>query len=312
MNLTDLTPSVSVNKIEKQYKAQFVKDIQVSKMSVKESTALYRKTQKLLNEFNSTSNVHKRELDPTYLRIKMVNEAAEMRIAELAKDYHNQFKVDLNKMDKNYVRALKKVVEGASLSKGQINKLNVSTRLKQILESRNASLRFMQKLVEAKKAGKRSIMESEVDTAQTILAAQDIADQVQSMIEKLADVQYKELPALQDSIRNNQGVEAASSFSDTVLDSLQTLTSSLESAKNDLNNAVNVLTGDEVAPVGGDLDLDGLEGEGEGDLELGGDDDIDLGDDEIDLGGEFDMDFDADVEDTDPDFTDPGRDRRDI
>ena len=121
------------------------------------------------------------------------------------------------------------------------------------------------------------------------------------MIEKFADIRYKELPALNDSIRNSQGVEEATAFNDTVLASLEELTGSLETAKVEINNAVATLTGAEIAPMGGDLDFDNMDGEIEGDFELGGDD--------AELGGEFDMDFETD-DAPEEEFTDLGGDRR--
>jgi hypothetical protein len=137
-------------------------------------------------------------------------------------------------------------------------------------------------------------MEGEIDAAQTVLAAQDIADQIQTMIEKIADVQYKELPALQDSIRNSQGVSEAQQFTETVTDSMQELTQSLETAKSDVNDAIAVLTGQEVADPMGDLDIDGMDDDMDDD-----DMDDDIGGDkgaEEELGDEFDMEFEPDNE----------------
>ena len=119
------------------------------------------------------------------------------------------------------------------------------------------------------------------------------------MIEKFADIQYKELPALHDSIRNSQGVAEAEQFNATVLDSLQTLTQSLEVAKADVNNAVATLTGQEVASAVNDLDMDDLDGEMDVDM------DMEVGDDG-DLGAEFDMEFEPD----DEEVGELGRERR--
>jgi len=126
------------------------------------------------------------------------------------------------------------------------------------------------------------------------------------MIEKFADIKYKELPALHDSIRNAQGVDQAESFNTQLVGSLDSLTSSLEQAKADVNNAVAELTGQEVAAGAGDLDLDGFGGdEMGGELDLGMGDEMDM---DLDLdgdGGEFDLDLEADDE-----AVDLGRERR--
>jgi len=120
------------------------------------------------------------------------------------------------------------------------------------------------------------------------------------MIEKFADIQYKELPALHDSIRNSQGVAEAEEFNSSLLDSLGTLTSSLETAKADVNNAVATLTGQEVSSIEGEEDFDMDDAMGD---EIG---DMDMGEEDPDLGDEFDMEFEPE----DPEAETLGRERR--
>ena len=231
----------------------------------------------------------------------MLNEAASKHTFELTQSQGP-------KMNNNYVTALKIAALGGKLSEAQIKSLKVSEGMRAVLESQESAQAFMRKIVESKKA---MLAESEIATAQTTLAAQDIADQIQSMIEKLADIKYKELPALQDSIRNAQGVEQADSFNTQLTSSLDSLNSALEQARGDVNNAVAELTGQEVAGGAGDLDVDAF-GAGD-DMGMGGDDmgmggdDLGMGDEMGDeLGGD---EFDLDLE-TDDDEVDLGRERR--
>ena len=53
------------------------------------------------------------------------------------------------------------------------------------------------------------LQESEVQQAQVVLAAQDMVDSVQGMLEDVSEMQFKELPALVDSIRNQVGTAQA-------------------------------------------------------------------------------------------------------
>ena len=52
----------------------------------------------------------------------------------------------------------------------------------------------------------------EVNRSQVILAAQDMVDKMQSMLEDTTEMQFKELPALVDSIRNQIGMDQATQF----------------------------------------------------------------------------------------------------
>jgi len=301
MNLADLSPNITVTQIEKLYKNQFSAPLKVSTLSLRESKKMLSRTQGLIREFKHTDKAQYSEKNPTYLRLRMVEEASSKRIADLVESYTDKENSGSRTMTPNYVKALRAVAGGATLSENLINSLKVSRGLRHILESRKLAVGFMRKIVEAKRSNNVPLMEGEIDSAQTVLAAQDIADQIQSMIEKFADIQYKELPALHDSIRNSQGVAEAEQFNASVLDSLSTLTQALETAKADVNNAVATLTGQEVASAVGDLDIDGLEGDGM-DMDMNPDDELGMGGPELDvsmdddLGDEFDMSFEPEDE----------------
>ena len=298
MNLNDLTKPIDSTVVAEQIKTQFGTDYNIEKLGLKESVALLNKTDQLIVEFKQTHSLYESESNSTYMKLIMVNEAATRRATELTAAKTIQESDMENKL---LAKALKIATKGGQLSEEQLTALRISDDMKAILRSQSLSESFMRKLVESKKS---KIMESEINQAQTTIAAQDIADQMQSMIEKFADIKYKELPALHDSIRNAQGVDAAESFNAQLVTSLDEVTASLESAKDDVNNAVAELTGEEVATGAGDLDLDDFGGEPEMDMDI---------DAELDLDGELeagdDTEFDVDLE-TDDEEVDLGRERR--
>jgi len=292
MELKDLTPRMSVGQIEKIYKDQFSKTLNVSKLNLRESKQLLNKTNKLISSFVNNNDTIDSEHNPTYLRLKMVQEAAKKHIngTRINED------TGTNRMTNNYVKALKAVAKGKKLNEAQIAKTGVSTNLKKILESRKLAIRFVKHIVENKRGNTVPLMEGEISSANTIVAAQSVADDLQGMIEKIGNIIFKEIPALNDAIRNTHGTEEASAFSETVSSSMATLTQNLEEAKSSVNSAIDVLTG-EASPN----DLDGL-ADGDGDL---GDLD-DLGND---LGDEFDMSFEEEPE-IDDMAMNAGRERR--
>jgi hypothetical protein len=83
----------------------------------------------------------------------------------------------------------------------------------------------------------RVLRESEVQQAQVVLAAQDMVDKMQSMLEDTTEMQFKELPALVDSIRNQIGMEQATQFNTDVTGALQGLVQNLQGAKQQLETA---------------------------------------------------------------------------
>jgi len=94
----------------------------------------------------------------------------------------------------------------------------------------------------------RRLNESEVQQAQVVLAAQDMVDKMQGMLEDVTELQFKELPALVDSIKNQVGIDQATQFNQDATNALAGLVQNLQGAKQQLDVALNVVTGQ--APVG--------------------------------------------------------------
>jgi hypothetical protein len=96
---------------------------------------------------------------------------------------------------------------------------------------------------------RRTIRESEVQQAQVVLAAQDMVDNIQGMIEDATEMQFKELPALVDSIRNQIGMEQAVQFQQDATAALTGLVQSLQGTKTSLEQGLGVVTGqNQMAP----------------------------------------------------------------
>lgn len=149
-----------------------------------------------------------------------------------------------------------------------------------------------------------ALQESEVQQAQVVLAAQDMVDQVQSMLEDITELQFKELPALVDSIRNQVGMDQANQFNTDATAALSGLVQNLQTAKASLENSLGVVTGQQSAPV-----VPGLDNAA---AELAGD----VGNDVTADIDSLDTDLDAAADDIDSDQDEPvsgpelGRKRR--
>jgi len=148
------------------------------------------------------------------------------------------------------------------------------------------------------------LKESEVQQAQVVLAAQDMVDKMQKMIEDTTSLQFKELPALVDSIKNQVGVEQAAQFNNDATAALAGLVQNLQNSKLQMEQALGVVTGQSAAPV-----VPGAEAGAELGAELGADAGAELGaEDDLDA-----MAADA-ADDMDPELGAPmaslGRERR--
>jgi uncharacterized protein (DUF2164 family) len=76
-----------------------------------------------------------------------------------------------------------------------------------------------------------------------VLAAQDMVDKMQDMIEDSTEMQFKELPALVDSIKNQIGPDQAAQFNNDAQAALSGLVQNLQGSKQQLEQALGVVTG---------------------------------------------------------------------
>jgi hypothetical protein len=91
-----------------------------------------------------------------------------------------------------------------------------------------------------------TLSESEVQQAQVVLAGQDMVDSIQKMIEDVSEMQFKELPALVDSIRNQVGTAEADSFNQAASAALSGMVQNLQGSKQQLEQAQAILTGQQM------------------------------------------------------------------
>lgn len=87
----------------------------------------------------------------------------------------------------------------------------------------------------------------EVEKSQVILAAQDMVDSIQKMLENVGQMQVKELPALVSSIESEMDAQKAQIFNDSVSQQLTTLSKALKASYDGVKGSLNALTG-----MGGD------------------------------------------------------------
>jgi hypothetical protein len=95
------------------------------------------------------------------------------------------------------------------------------------------------------------IAESEMAKSEAILAAKDMVDSVQDMLEKVSKMQSEQMPALLDTIRDQIGADKAEAFKTQMTPLLGELMTQLTTARETADSASRGLAGEEVAqPMG--------------------------------------------------------------
>jgi len=95
----------------------------------------------------------------------------------------------------------------------------------------------------------RIVLENEeVEKSQVVLAAQDMVDSIQKMLEDVGQMQVKELPALVSSIESEIGVQESESYNDQASAQLDALSATLKDAFAGMKAALGTITGQNPAP----------------------------------------------------------------
>ena len=146
--------------------------------------------------------------------------------------------------------------------------------------------------MESRRQMRRKLKESEVQQAQVVLASQDMVDQVQKMLEQVSAMQFKDLPALVDQVKNQIGVDQAMQFNTDANAALTGMIQNLQASKQQLEGALGVVTG-QAPTIPGEEGALGTEPPLPGDDELDLDAEISAPDGEVDVDAEMDANLDT-------------------
>ena len=89
------------------------------------------------------------------------------------------------------------------------------------------------------------LAESEMGRSQAILAAKDMVDSVQDMLEDVSQMANEQMPALLDTIRDQIGMADADNFKTSVGGILETLQGAISAAREQMDQAARALAGEQ-------------------------------------------------------------------
>jgi len=248
MKLQELAAPSPTKQIAKVFESYFGSNIEFDRLTSRQTQHLLHRVQGLLHEHRSGSARYQSQQNPGYLKLVMMEQALTTRMAEEAIPVAPAAGVapapgakpaqpnTVQVKDPKLAAALKKSTSGQTLSPEE-QKLVAGAAM---MQAESRLRRVMTRL-----------NESEVQQAQVVLAAQDMVDKMQGMLEDVTELQFKELPALVDSIKNQVGMEQATQFNSDATAALAGLVQNLQGAKAALDQALGVVTGQAPAPDAG-------------------------------------------------------------
>ena len=241
MKLQELAVLPQTKQVAKVFESYFGKSITFESISKRQAHAMLGRVRGLLSEHRRTPEFHVSEQNSAYLKLVMLEQVLTKKIREeippaaLVAPDPAKTKQALSKIsDPKLKTAMTKASAGQTLSPDEQKSVQ------------GAALSAAMTAENRRRKGRR-LSESEVQQAQVILASQDMVDQVQRMIEQVTSMQFKDLPALVDQIRNEIGYDQATKFNADATASLGGMVQNLQQSKIQLETAMGTVTGQ--APV---------------------------------------------------------------
>jgi hypothetical protein len=276
MKLQELAVANPTKQATKVFESYFGNTVSFDSVSREQALGMLRRVRAVIAEHRRTPEFHRSEQNPTYLKLVVMEQAlAAAAVAPATPGQTPQ--------------------QAAALqSQQQIEKRKQIQDQIRDLDKQKQDLQKQLSMAEGRPSLRQRLKESEVQQAQVVLASQDMVDQVQKMSEQVSAMQFKDLPALVDNIKNEVGVDQAMQFNTDATAALAGLLQNLQGSKTQLEQALGVVTGQAPQVPGADMTA-GIPGEIPAELP-------------VPDGEEVDLDIDIDAEE--PVATGLGRERR--
>jgi len=240
MKLQELAVANPIQQAAKVFESYFGNRVDFNTVSKGQARDMLKRVRGLIAEHRRTPEFHRSERNPSYLKLVMMEQALAAAAttpgaapaanpANMAMTMQNNKKqaMDQSKQIDAQIMALQK--QKADLMKQANNPMAEGRRARRLREA------------------------SEIQQAQVVLASQDMVDQVQKMSEQVSAMQFKDLPALLDQIRNEVGVDQATQYNADASAALSGLLGNLQGAKQQLEAALGVITGQAPQVPGADM-----------------------------------------------------------
>ena len=262
MKLQELAVTRPTKQIAKVFESHFDQRLSFDSMNRGQVRGMLQRVRGLVNEHRASPAFHHSEKNPAYLKLMMMEQALTQQLQEFGATPAT-----------GAPGANPAATAALSTVQQQQKKKQMQDEIKQKQQEIAALQKaMMNPTMAAENNTGNFLRESEIQQAQVVLAAQDMVDRVQKMLEDTTEMQFKELPALVDSIKNEVGVDQAAQFNADAAAALSGLVQNLQASKGQLEAALGVVTG-----TGGGAVVPGAEAGADVGAEMGADLGADLG-----------------------------------
>ena len=247
MKLQELAVANPSKQAAKVFESYFGNRVKFNTITRSQAQGMLQRVRALVSEHRRTPDFHRSEQNPDYLKLIVMEQALSARVME-------QDPVEMSSASPADAQKQKALMTAQAQQKKR--------QLQDAIKSKQTEIANLQKQMNdptmaamESRLYRRLREASEVQQAQVVLASQDMVDQVQKMSEQISAMQFKDLPALVDQIKNEVGVDQAMQFNTDATAALAGLLQNLQGTKTQLESALGVVTGQAPIVPGDDMSI---------------------------------------------------------
>ena len=232
MNSLEFTKPITTESLLKEFESRFNMTMDLSKFNEEELQDYANHVRTKIHEITQNTHFGQELTDNNYQKSQMMldvinQEVSQRKLGEYGGNMSNPI------LDKATAPIKAKLSKGQALSP----------------DERTAASKLM---------ASKEVKEGVEEQSELILAAKDMMDKVTSFLEDLASMKTEGALELVDRIRDEMGAEKADAFLQKIQPAIEQAEATLTTTRQELDNGVRILTGEEVAsdPMGADDTMD--------------------------------------------------------
>jgi len=258
MNSLELTKPLTTESLLKEFESRFNMTMDLSKFNEEELHDYANHVRTKIHEITQNTHFGQELKDNNYQKSQMMldiinQEVGQRKLGEYGGNTDNPI------LDKATTPIKNKLSQGKALSPDERQAASKLMAMKQMPKGTGTMM---------------GVKEGVEEQSELILAAKDMMDKVTSFLEDLASMKTEGALELVDRIRDEMGAEKADAFLNKIQPAIEQAEATLTTTRQELDNGVRILTGEEVAsdPMGADdtMDMDTTDA----DLDASGTDDL--------------------------------------
>lgn len=240
----------SARDLNEQLKKVYRWQLDLDKINESDAQRMMASLGNKIKNIRSSGDAHFAEKNPEFMEAIMVSRILENWKKEL--EVSNRRDLTERSLTPGEMKKREKYVKGMKKVRGNFEKkypgrgsdVMYATATKMAKESTTESAMRLLKYV---------LVEGDVDQARVTMAARDLADSVQDMVSKISEMQNEKLPSLITAMKDEVGIDQATSFNQSASQALRTFLDAANAARDALDNASRGVYDSGTMPgIGGD------------------------------------------------------------